>query len=130
MNCPLGEWRLRSTTDLIENARPRALCYRVCQCAGEGACGSTIFDFDPAYAGFPHFGVATLSRCSQPWITLGDLGWNWVYIGGRGTPLPKSAGKFGRKLTKSFCLLAGAMAHKLLGAEKTHEIDAKMVQMG
>jgi hypothetical protein len=31
-----------------------------------------------------HQRVATLCRSSQPWVTLGDLGWKWVNIGGRG----------------------------------------------
>ena len=91
---------------------------------------STIFDFDPAHAGFSHFRVTTLSRCSQHGVIWGRLGSNGVEIGGRVPPPPKSAGKFGRKLTKSFCLLAGAMAHRFLGVEKTHKIEAKMVPNG
>jgi hypothetical protein len=35
-------------------------------------------------AGYLSFGVATLCLILQPWVTLGDLGWNWVNIGGRG----------------------------------------------
>jgi hypothetical protein len=43
-----------------------------------------FFDTRPFKAGCLRFGVATLCRCSQPWVTLGRLGWNWVDIGGRG----------------------------------------------
>jgi hypothetical protein len=35
-------------------------------------------------AGFFHFGAVTLCLISQPWVTLGDLGWKWVDIGSRG----------------------------------------------
>ena len=43
-----------------------------------------IFNTRPFKAGCLRFGVATLCRFSQPWVTLGDLGWKWVDIGGRG----------------------------------------------
>src|SRR5258708_7759008 len=31
-----------------------------------------------------HTSIATPRPSARGWVTLGDLGWKWVYIGGRG----------------------------------------------
>ena len=59
---------------------------------------STIFEFDPAHAGFSHFGVATLCRCSQHGVMWGRLGLNGVETGGRGYPSPEMAEDLGREV--------------------------------
>ena len=82
--------RLRSTTDLIRNAPARGWLRYTSRARIEmsqaRAPAVHKFCFYPAAAGFCIFGVATLCRFSQPWVTLGDLGSTWVYIEGRGTP--------------------------------------------
>jgi hypothetical protein len=49
---------------------------------------------------------------------------------GEGVPLhPKSTEEFGKRLKKSFGFLGGAMVSRLVGREKTHEIDEQNGQM-
>src|SRR4029077_12407843 len=50
---------------------------------------------------FVFFGVATLCRSSHHWVTLGDLGSNWVYIGGRGRGAPERTGRRPQEMPRS-----------------------------
>jgi hypothetical protein len=66
---------------------------------------------------------------SKPWVDLGDLGSNWVDIGGQGHPFTVIGRRIGRKLKKSFCFFKRRNGFSIFGMELTHEIIDKSAQM-